>query len=174
MKKIISGQECHNDSIPRLELSSAVVAATWRDYLVRNAGEDFDEIILMTDATATKYRIGDWEGKYKTYENFRLRRIRSLSAVSEWHYCPTDQNPADYTSKGLQADDKKWAMFHSGPPFLFLLKGFQVGDSGFNDLHSSTEALNGQVKFICKRVGYSKLVVGLCNASIIGLQDFFL
>ena len=85
MRKIIAGQECHNDSIPRLELSAAVVAATWRDYLVRNAGEDFEEIILMTDATATKYRIGDWEGKYRTYENFRLRRIRSLTAVSEWH-----------------------------------------------------------------------------------------
>ena len=74
---------------------------------------------MFSDSMTTIVWIRDWRRKFKTYENFRLKRIRLLSRESEWRYVPTHENPADYSSKGLQATDtKKWLIFHNGPTFL--------------------------------------------------------
>ena len=61
--------------------------------------------------------------KFKTYENFRLKKIRMLSQVNEWRFVPTKCNPADVTSKGLEAGNTKgWDLFHQGPSFLLQNK----------------------------------------------------
>ena len=115
----IEGQQSHNNSIPRLELTAAQLAAVWRDTIIREAGEDFSEVIIFSDSTTVLGWIGDWERKFATFENFRLKRIRLLSKVSEWQYISTKSNPADLASKGLNADDQRgWTFFHNGPPFL--------------------------------------------------------
>ena len=121
VKDPIKGQECHGDSIPRLELVAAKLAAVWRDILVRESDEIFEQIYMFSDSLTVIKWIRNWNKKMKTFENFRLKKIRVLSNMSEWMYVPTDQNPADISSKGLEADDKKkWTYFHNGPSFLLL------------------------------------------------------
>ena len=47
LQEHVEGQQCHSDSIPRLELCAAKLAAIWRDILVRESGESFCEIIMF-------------------------------------------------------------------------------------------------------------------------------
>ena len=118
-KNFINRQLIHMDSIPRLELMAALLAAIWRDIIIRESGEEFAEVIIFCDSTTVLGWIRDWHRKFSTFENFRLKRIRLLSKVSEWYYIASKSNPADLASKGLNADDQKgWSFFHSGPPFL--------------------------------------------------------
>ena len=83
MKEPIQGQQCHSDSIPRLELCAAKLAAIWRDILVRESGKNFSEIIMFSDSLTTLGWIGNWSHKFKTYKNFRPKKIRMLTQVSE-------------------------------------------------------------------------------------------
>ena len=119
--KKLDRQECHGDSIPRLELQGAQLAAQIRDAIVRNSNETYDEIIMFTDSLTVRGWIRCWRRKYKTFENFRLLRIRNLSNEIEWRHVPTLMNPADIASKGCRAEDKKkWDFFHNGPNFIHL------------------------------------------------------
>ena len=119
LKNWEDSSEDHLGSIPKLELCAAKVAAIWRDNIVRESEEIYEEIILFSDSMTVLGWIRDWRRKFKTFENFRLKRIRLLTFVSEWFYVPTKQNPADICSKGLDANDKKkWKFFHEGPEFI--------------------------------------------------------
>ena len=115
----VEGQQDHGDSIPRLELVAARLAAIWRDIIVRESGETFDEVILFSDSTTVLSWIFDWTKRFKTFENFRLKMIRILTLLSEWLYIHTRLNPADLSSKGIEADDEKsWNFYHTGPEFF--------------------------------------------------------
>ena len=119
MRDPLPKQEEHCESVPKLELEGAKLCATVRDSVVRESNETYDDIILFTDSTTVLNWISDWKRKFRTFENFRLKKIRMLSSVNEWRYCPTDCNPADYSSKGLAGNEQeKWAKFHNGPTFL--------------------------------------------------------
>ena len=119
MQDPVSNQEPHLGSIPRLELSAAKLAAVWRDILLRESGETFDDIILFSDSQTILGWIGDWNKKFRTYEHFRLKKIRLLSKVNEWRYVRTNLNPADLVSKGLDANEtEKWNLYLYGPSFL--------------------------------------------------------
>ena len=119
LQEDVNGQQCHADSIPRLELCAAKLAAIWRDILIRESGETFTDITMFSDSQTVLNWIGNWTSKFRTFENFRLKKIRMLSKVSEWRFVPTKINPADVTSKGLEANNEKgWKLFHDGPTFL--------------------------------------------------------
>ena len=119
MKELLEGEEDHLGSIPKLELCAAKVAAQWRDTIIRQSEEVYEEVIMFTDSLTVKGWIRDWKRKLKSFEHFRIRRIRMLTKVAEWWYCPTKLNPADICSKGLNADEsEKWSIFHQGPAFL--------------------------------------------------------
>ena len=111
----------HGDSIPRLELNAARGAAELRDTILREYGETFHNVYMFTDSLTVLSWLSNFEKRFKTYENFRIKSIRALSNLSEWRHCPTDLNPADLASKGIEANDfKKWSFYHGGPHFLHL------------------------------------------------------
>ena len=107
------------DSIPRLELNAARGAAECRDLLLRESGESYDNVFLFSDSLTVLGWLFNFEKRFKTYENFRVKAIRSLSQLSEWRHVPTQLNPADLCSKSIEANDtKKWEFYHNGPQFL--------------------------------------------------------
>lgn len=112
----------HDDSIPRLELCAAKLAAQWRDILLRQSGEKFNNIYLFSDSLTVLSWLTDYDKRFKTFVNFRVKYIRKNSNVeTEWRYVPTNLNPADLCSRGIEANDfKKWAFYYNGPPFLLL------------------------------------------------------
>ena len=109
----------HGDSIPRLELNAARGAAEWRDTILRESGETYHNVYMFSDSLTVLGWLGNFEKRFKTFENFRIKAIRALSELSEWRHCPTHLNPADLCSKGIAANDyKKWEFYHNGPDFL--------------------------------------------------------
>lgn len=117
----IKDQEDHGDSMPRLELNAARLAAIVRDLIVRESGETFTNTYMFTDSLTVLTWINDLDKKFKTFENFRLKRIRLLTEISDWRHVPTDQNPADICSHGLNARDSDidaWKFFLKGPSWL--------------------------------------------------------
>ena len=111
----------HNDSIPRLELCAAKIAAQWRDTLYRDLGEVLDAVFLFSDSLTVLNWLTNFIKRFKTYENFRIKGIRALTPLSEWRHVPSKDNPADICSKGLGATDtKRWFIYHNGPSFLSL------------------------------------------------------
>ena len=116
MKFPLENAEDHCDSIPKLELCAAKLAAVYRDVLSRQSGEFFHRIHMMTDSKTVLLWLADWEKRFKTFINFRVQYIRMMTKVSDWMYIPSECNPADVCSKGLNADDdKRWRLFHNGP-----------------------------------------------------------
>ena len=118
-KKPVEQQEPHLDSIPRLELVAALSSTLVRDLLVRESGEEFEQIVMFSDSITVLKWIADYDRRFRTFENFRLRRIRSLTKLSDWRHIATKLNPADLCSKGIEAhDETKFNFLHSGPQFL--------------------------------------------------------
>ena len=116
--KRLENQDEHNDSIPRLELNAARLAALMRDLLSREAGEKFDRVIMFSDSSTVLNWLSDFDKKFRTFENFRIKKIRLLTDIAEWRYVPSADNPADIVSHGLNADSPLWPFYFSGPPWL--------------------------------------------------------
>ena len=71
----VEGQQPHGDSIPRLELCAAKLAAVWRDILIRECGETFAEVFLFSDSLTVIHWLKNWDKKFQTFENFRIKSI---------------------------------------------------------------------------------------------------
>ena len=118
-RKPIEGQENHCDSIPRLELVASLASAMMRDLLIRVSGENFTHVTMFSDSVTVLKWIGNFQRRFKTFENFRLQKIRNLTKIADWRHVPTSDNPADLCSKGINAHEiHKFAFLHSGPTWL--------------------------------------------------------
>ena len=74
---------------------------------------------MFTDSSTVLRWINDFDRRFKTFKNFRLNCIRNLSNAADWRHCPTEANPADLCSKGIDAHDlKKFEFLHNGPDVL--------------------------------------------------------
>ena len=110
----------HHNSIPRLEVAAAEKAVELRLWLERALKRKFKRVILWSDSEAALKMIFDRTSKFKAYFANRLSKIHAGSDVREWRYVNSEDNPADYNSRGIQAHEKeKWKIFHRGPKFLY-------------------------------------------------------
>ena len=118
-RKPVANQENHCDSIPRLELVAALSSAMLRDILHRESRETYVTTTMFSDSVTVLRWVGNFQRRFKTFENFRLQKIRNLTDVSDWRHCPTDSNPADLCSKGIQSHEyNKFKFLHTGPDWL--------------------------------------------------------
>jgi len=88
-------------SIPRLELTAALLAARLSAYLVRELNLTVRQIVFWTDSVLVLRYLSSTSARLATFVANRVRRIRELSNVSQWRYVPTKDNPADLASRGL-------------------------------------------------------------------------
>ena len=110
----------HHNSIPRLEVAAAEKAVELRLWLERALKKKFDRVIFWSDSEAALKMIFDRQSKFKIYYANRLSKIHAGSDVREWRYVESENNPADYNSRGIQTHEKeKWKIFHNGPEFLY-------------------------------------------------------
>ena len=69
--KALKDEEDHCNSVPKLELEACRLLARKRDDVVRESGENFDKILLMTDSQTCLRWVNDLNARHKTYEHFR-------------------------------------------------------------------------------------------------------
>ncbi|KAK3739650.1 hypothetical protein QZH41_003863 [Actinostola sp. cb2023] len=107
-------------TIPRLELSAAVVS-TRLDRMIRHEIDlRIDESIFWTDSTCVLRYVENRDKRFQTFVGNRVSAICEQSSPSQWRYVDTKSNPADDASRGLSADEmlqtQRWI---NGPEFLW-------------------------------------------------------
>jgi len=95
LKKALKDQENHHNSMPRLELTAACLAAKVRDMIVREIGFPFHRIVMWSDSECVLKWINDMDTRFPTFIKNRLTKIHELTKAVDWRYVPTDLNPAD-------------------------------------------------------------------------------
>ncbi|XP_011858413.1 PREDICTED: uncharacterized protein LOC105555972, partial [Vollenhovia emeryi] len=87
-------------TIPRLELSAALILAELTQRVKLAMKLHFRKVILWTDSTITWHRIQSDPSRFSTFVANRVMRIQELSAPEQWRHVPGELNPADIVSRG--------------------------------------------------------------------------
>jgi hypothetical protein len=107
-------------TIPRLELSAAVVATKLDKMMRQELDISPDESIFWTDSTCVLSYIQNESRRFQTFVANRISKIHDASEPTQWKYVNTKLNPADDASRGLTAEEivqnKRWL---KGPEFLW-------------------------------------------------------
>lgn len=106
-------------SIPRLELSAAVIATKISVMLKRELDMEIDEEFFWTDSQVVLGYINNDARRFHVFVANRVQLIRENTDPSQWHYIDTAANPADYASRGLHAAHISASSWISGPKFLW-------------------------------------------------------
>ncbi|XP_028394892.1 uncharacterized protein LOC114519037 [Dendronephthya gigantea] len=108
-------------TIPRMELSAAVVATKLDGMCRRELSLRINQSFFWTDSTCVLRYIENEDKRFQTFVANRVAAIHNSSSPSQWHYVNTELNPADDASRGVQPDAlERWI---NGP--TFLLKPFE-------------------------------------------------
>ena len=106
-------------SIPRLELTAAVLASRLCAQIHREVEFEISQTILWTDSMIALSYIKNKSRRFKVFVANRLAIIHENTKESQWRHVPTQSNPADIASRGLDPDDKtKLNVWLNGPVFL--------------------------------------------------------
>ncbi|XP_049323404.1 uncharacterized protein LOC125782685 [Astyanax mexicanus] len=110
-------------TIPRLELTAAVLAVRIDKMLRTELQLPLDDSCFWTDSTSVLKYIKNEEKRFRTFVANRVSTIREITDITQWRYIHTTQNPADDASRGLKVGklitNKRWL---KGPDFLRTTK----------------------------------------------------
>lgn len=106
-------------SIPRLELSAAVVAARTSVMLRNELEMPIHGEFFWTDSRVVLAYINNEARRFHVFVANRVQMIRERTSPGQWHYIDTTENPADHASRGLNAADISSTNWLSGPKFLW-------------------------------------------------------
>ena len=105
-------------TIPRLELCGATLAARLDGMLRRELEFPLGPSHFWTDSTIVLQYLRNEERRYHTYVANRVAEIHSETEVAKWYHVPTDLNPADDASRGVEAGALGRGRWLNGPDFL--------------------------------------------------------
>ncbi|XP_070511538.1 uncharacterized protein [Cardiocondyla obscurior] len=106
-------------SLPRLELSAAVLLARLIEKLRESWQVEKRKLILWSDSTITLQWIASPSRKWKAFVANRVGEIQRLTRASDWRHVPSTDNPADMLSRGVSGRElKDSSLWWNGPSFL--------------------------------------------------------
>ena len=88
-------------TIPRMELTSAVVAAKFDKQLRSELTLPLEDSHFWSDSTSVLSYVKNKKARFNTFVANRVAVIHELSEDRQWHYVPSQLNPADDASRGL-------------------------------------------------------------------------
>ena len=111
-------------TLPKLELMAALIGARLLSF-IHNAMMDLypmPEVYLWFDSQI----VLSWLHSNKQLKQFvanHVNSIRELFPANIWHYCPTQENPADIFTRGLTNQQMlSSSLWKNGPAWLMLSK----------------------------------------------------
>ncbi|XP_043466286.1 uncharacterized protein LOC122501086 [Leptopilina heterotoma] len=106
-------------TIPRLELCSAFLLANLLNFVKSILCLKIDAVHLWSDSTITLQWINTEPYLLKTFVANRVSQIREFTDPLDWKHVPTEQNPADFISRGqMPSEFIQNAMWITGPSWL--------------------------------------------------------
>ncbi|XP_067949423.1 uncharacterized protein [Watersipora subatra] len=106
-------------TIPRLELQAAHGAVTLTQNVINELHLLNAQTYYYTDSEAVLGYITNTEARFPTFVANRVERIRDHSKSEQWFHVPTDINPADHASRGLNPCRLQSCNWFTGPEFLW-------------------------------------------------------
>ncbi|XP_028413601.1 uncharacterized protein LOC114536441 [Dendronephthya gigantea] len=107
-------------SIPRLELTAAVISVNVTQQLSRDLDYDVDANTYYSDSTVVLGYIQNDARRFHVYVGNRVQAIRSKTSPQSWHHVRGKENPADIASRSATPkellDTPTWL---NGPEFLW-------------------------------------------------------
>ena len=107
-------------TIPRLELTAAVLAVRVDLMLKAELKLQLQESVFWTDSTSVLKYIMNEDKRFHTFVANRISTIRGATRTAQWRYVSSKENPADVASRGMTVGDfihdHRWI---EGPMFLY-------------------------------------------------------
>lgn len=105
-------------SVPRMELSAALIGSRWAKTIIQEHEFSVDERIFWTDSRTVLNWIRSDPRKYKAFVAHRIGEIDELTEIDEWRWVPSKENPADDATRLNTFDMCYTARWFQGPEFL--------------------------------------------------------
>ena len=106
-------------TVPRLELTAAVLAAKVSVFLENELDYTNIKHYYWTDSKVVLGYINNEERRFHMFVSNRVQQIREMTDRHQWNCIDTKLNPADFTSRGMTADDiNDSSEWWNGPRFL--------------------------------------------------------
>lgn len=106
-------------TVPRLELSAAVVAAKTSAMLRNELEINSLQEYFWTDSKVILGYINNDARRFHVFVANRIQRIKSTTDPKQWQFVHSEDNPADHASRGLMADQLGASNWFTGPDFLW-------------------------------------------------------
>ena len=107
-------------SIPRLELTAAVISVNVAQELSREIDLDVDATVYYSDSTVVLGYIQNEARRFHVYVGNRVQTIRAKTLPESWHHVKSKDNPADIASRSATPKEllntPSWL---NGPDFLW-------------------------------------------------------
>lgn len=107
-----------NLTIPRLELCAAVLAVEITEFVLDEIDFEPDAVHFFCDSKVVLGYIYNETKRFYVYVHNRVQRIRQFTTPEQWHYVPTQHNPADFASRAVSALQLANTSWLTGPTFL--------------------------------------------------------
>lgn len=105
-------------TIPRLELCGAVLAVEMADLILEELGHKLDAVKFFCDSRVVLGYTWNDSKRFFVYAHNRVHRIRQTTFPEQWHYIPSEQNPADLATRSVPVPQLLDTMWFKGPDFL--------------------------------------------------------
>lgn len=106
-------------TIPRLELSGAMLLAQITGHVIETVPLEFSKICCYTDSKIVLAWINGDPKRWKTFVASRVTKINKLLNKNNWLHVVSEKNPADCASRGLLPEDLvNHSLWWHGPEFL--------------------------------------------------------
>ncbi|XP_023815425.1 uncharacterized protein LOC111948165 isoform X1 [Oryzias latipes] len=123
-------------TIPRLELSAAVVAVRTSNLLRRELDIETQDF-FWTDSRVVLGYINNDARRFHIFVANRVQAIKQSTNSSQWRHVTSEENPADHTSRGCTVKGLVSSNWFTGPDFLWCEKlpsdDIKVGDITVED-----------------------------------------
>ena len=107
-------------TIPRLELTAATLAVKVNLETQRALDFPIRRAYFWTDSTTVLKYIRNRKTRFHVFVANRLAAIHDASSSNQWFWVPSQENPADLVSRGMDAAKfVENALWKSGPSFLW-------------------------------------------------------
>ena len=104
-------------SIPKLKLT-ATVLVIWLSCLLKAELDLSVVLIFWTDSTVILHCIKNNTKCFPVFVSNHLAIIEQITELDCWCYVPSNLNPADLASHGIQANSSEMKKWLEGPEFL--------------------------------------------------------
>ncbi len=111
-------------TVPRLELLAAHLAIKVRKISLTHLKGNIAKVFHWSDSLTVLFWLNDDSQRFQAFVSNKLQKIRAASSPHEWKWVPSEQNPADWATRGKTPPQLQGsALWKSGPPFLLCPPG---------------------------------------------------